>query len=86
LRAPDTPLSPLNSHQHAGPAVSPPIRVVNPPIDALHEVMRWIQEETRAILPPMVTAPTRVLHAPVEIAGQDDALDVRPIECRLVDV
>jgi hypothetical protein len=45
-RAPDTPLSPLNSHQHASPAVSAPIRVVNPPIDALHEVMRWIQAQS----------------------------------------
>ena len=36
----------LDGHQHTGPAVSPPIRVVNSPIDALHEIMRWIQVES----------------------------------------
>jgi hypothetical protein len=35
----------LNGHQHLGPAVSPPIPVTNPSIDALPEIMRWIQVE-----------------------------------------
>jgi hypothetical protein len=44
-RPPDTPPASLNSHQHPGPAASPPIRGTNPPIAALHEVMRWIQAQ-----------------------------------------